>query len=97
MSRPEGRHHLVVGEVLVVIFVDGMSAGLCVGPSGVLVAVEAKLQVFGKRHGPRVVGQRHHWSHLETEEESVEQRTFVLSTLDQNLSDTNLSRICSGL
>lgn len=52
---PEGRHHLVVGEVLVVVFMDGVSARLRVGPPGVLVAVEAELQVFGKRHGPGVV------------------------------------------
>lgn len=46
---------------------DGVSAGLCISPPSVLVAVEAKLQVFGKRHGPRVVGQRHHWCHLKKE------------------------------
>lgn len=47
-DRPEGSHHLVVREVLVVVFVDGVSAGLRISPPGVLVAIEAKLQVFGK-------------------------------------------------
>lgn len=67
-DQPEGGHHLVVREVLVVVFVDGVSTGLCVGPSCVLVAIEAKLQVFGKRHGPRVVGQRYDWCHLKKKE-----------------------------
>lgn len=46
---------------------DGVSTGLCIGPPGVLVAVEAKLQIFCKRHGPRVIGQRNHWCHLHKE------------------------------
>lgn len=44
---------------------DGVSTGLGVCPPGVLVAIEAQLQVLGKRHGPRVIGQRHHWCHLQ--------------------------------
>ena len=79
---PEGGHHLVVGEVLVVVFVDGVPAGLRVGPSGVLVAVEAQLQIFGEGHGPRVVGQRHHGSHLQREGESFK---FNLSLTDVEL------------
>lgn len=70
MDQPEGSHHLVVGEVLVVVFVYRVSTGLCVSPPSVLVAIEAKLQVFGKRHGPRIIGQRHHWSHLIKEADS---------------------------
>ena len=66
---PEGGHHLVVGEVLVVVLVDGVSTGLGVGPPGVLVAVEAQLQVLGEGHGPRLVGQRHHRRHLGDREE----------------------------
>lgn len=49
---------------------DGVSTGLCISPPSVLMAVEAKLQVFGKRHGPRVIGQRHHWCHLMKEADS---------------------------
>lgn len=70
LCRPEGRHHLVVGEVLVVVFVDGVAAGLGVGPPCVLVAVETQLQVFGEGHGPGIVGQRNDRSHLDTEERS---------------------------
>lgn len=69
-NQPEGCHHLVVWEVLVVIFVDGVSTGLCIGPPSVLVSIESKLQVFGKRHGPWVVGQRHHRCHLKKEADS---------------------------
>lgn len=43
---------------------DGVSAWLCVRPPGVLVSIETELQVFGKRHGPGVVGERNHWRHL---------------------------------
>lgn len=46
---------------------NGVSTGLCVGPPGVLVAVEAKLQIFCKRHGPGVIGQRNHWCYLHIE------------------------------
>lgn len=54
-DQPEGSNHLIVGEVLMVVFVNGVSTGLCISPSSVLVAIETKLQVFGKRHGPRVI------------------------------------------
>lgn len=43
---------------------DGVSAGLRICPSSVLMAIEAQLQVFGEGHRPRVVWQRHHWCHL---------------------------------
>lgn len=61
---PEGGHHLVVGEVLVVVLMDGVATGLSVGTARVLVSIETQLQVFGKRHGPGVIGQGHYWSHL---------------------------------
>lgn len=92
-EEPEGSHHLVVGEVLVVVFVDEVAAGLGVGPSGVLVAVEAKLQVFGKRHGPGVVGQRHHRGHLQTEEGQTYEGTDLFNNINkrhQHFTDLTL-------
>lgn len=47
-----------------VVFVYGVATGLSIGTASVLVAVKTKLQILGKGHGPRIVGQRDHWSHL---------------------------------
>lgn len=61
---PEGGHHLIVGEVLVVVLMDGVATGLSVGTACVLVSIETQLQIFGKRHGPGVIGQGHYRCHL---------------------------------
>ena len=60
-----------------VVLVDGVSAGLGVGPACVLVAVEAQLQVLGEGHGPRLVGQRHHRCHLGDREKAF-RKGFLL-------------------
>lgn len=62
-----------------VILVHRVSAGLSVGPSGVMMSVEAKLQVFGKRHGPGVVGQRHDRRHLREERRGEERSSGMTS------------------
>ena len=43
---------------------DGVATGLSVGTAGVLVSIETQLQVFGKRHGPGVIGQGDYRRHL---------------------------------
>lgn len=40
---PEGSHHLIVGKILVVVFMDGVATRLGVGPTGVLVPIETQL------------------------------------------------------
>ena len=64
---PEGGHHLVIGEVLMVVMVDGVATGLSISPPGILVTIEPQFQVLSKGHGPRVIRKGHHRSHLQRE------------------------------
>lgn len=61
---PERCHHLIIGKILMIVVVDGMTTRLCIGPSCVLVSIESQLKVFCKRHRPRIVGQGNNWCHL---------------------------------
>lgn len=47
-ASPKRCHHLVIGEVLVIIMVDGVATRLSIGSTGVLVPIKPKFKVFGK-------------------------------------------------
>lgn len=64
MTSPERCHHLIVRKILVVVMVNGMTTGLRVGPSRVLVSIESQLKVFCKRHRPRITRKGNNWCHL---------------------------------
>ena len=61
---PERCHHLVIGEILVIIMVDGVTTWLSIGSAGVLVPIKPKFQVFCKWHGPRLIGKSDNWCYL---------------------------------
>lgn len=45
---PEGCHHLVIGEILVIIMVDGVTTRLSIGSPSVLVPIKPKFKVLCK-------------------------------------------------
>lgn len=63
-TSPERCHHLIIGKVLVIVMVNGMTTRLCIGPSSVLVPIESQLKVFCKRHRPRIIGKGNNRCHL---------------------------------
>ena len=61
---PERCHHLVIGEILVIVMVDGVTTRLSIGSASVLVPIKPKFQVFCKRHGPGLIGKGNNWCYL---------------------------------
>lgn len=45
---PERCHHLVIGEILVIIMVDGVTTWLGIGSTSVLVPIKPKFKVLCK-------------------------------------------------
>lgn len=70
-TSPERCHHLVIGEILVIVMVNGVTTRLRIGPSSVLVPIESQLKVLCKRHRPRIIGKRNNWCHLKNGKRSV--------------------------
>lgn len=61
---PERCHHLIIREILVIIMVDGVTAGLSIGSASVLVAIKSKFKVFCKWHRPGFIWKSNNWCYL---------------------------------